>query len=123
MPKILVVDDDSDILSVMETLLTMKGFEFEGIANGAHIFPAIETFNPDIILLDVLISGQDGRTICKKLKSNNETRVIPVIMFSAHPGAAAAIAEYGADDFIAKPFDVANLLQKVNYQLVSGKIS
>ena len=121
MPKILVVDDDSDILSVMETLLTMKGFEVEGIANGGHIFPIIETFKPDIILLDVLISGQDGRTICKKLKSNNETRLIPVIMFSAHPGAAAAIAEYGADDFIAKPFDVANLLQKVNYQLVSGR--
>ena len=123
MPKILVVDDDSDILSVMETLLTMKGFEVKGIANGGYIFPVIGTFKPDIILLDVLISGQDGRTICKKLKSNNETRLIPVIMFSAHPGAAAAIAEYGADDFIAKPFDVANLLQKVNYQLVSGKIS
>jgi DNA-binding response OmpR family regulator len=122
MPKILVVDDDSDILSVMETLLTMKGFEVKGIANGGYIFPVIGTFKPDIILLDVLISGQDGRTICKKLKSNNETRLIPVIMFSAHPGAAAAIAEYGADDFIAKPFDVANLLQKVNYQLVSGKI-
>jgi DNA-binding response OmpR family regulator len=123
MPKILVVDDDSDILSVMETLLTMKGFEVKGIANGGYIFPVIGTFKPDIILLDVLISGQDGRTICKKLKSNNETRLIPVIMFSAHPGAAAAIAEYGADDFIAKPFDVANLLQKVNYRLVSGKIS
>jgi DNA-binding response OmpR family regulator len=122
MPKILVVDDDSDILSVMETLLTMKGFEVKGIANGGYIFPVIGTFKPDIILLDVLISGQDGRTICKKLKSNNETRLIPVIMFSAHPGAAAAIAEYGADDFIAKPFDVSNLLQKVNYQLVSGKI-
>jgi DNA-binding response OmpR family regulator len=122
MPKILVVDDDADILSVMETLLTMKGFEVEGIANGGYIFPKIETFKPDIILLDVLISGQDGRTICRKLKSNNETMLIPVIMFSAHPGAAATIAEYGADDFIAKPFDVANLLEKVNCQLMSGKI-
>ena len=117
MSKILVVDDDIDILSVMEILLTMKGFEVEVTAKGENTFPKIETFKPDIILLDVLISGQDGRTICRKLKSNNETRHIPVIMFSAHPGAAATIAEYGADDFIAKPFDVANLLQKVNYQL------
>jgi DNA-binding response OmpR family regulator len=121
MSKILVVDDDIDILSVMEILLTMKGFEVEVIAKGENTFPKIETFKPDIILLDVLISGHDGRTICRELKSNNETRHIPVIMFSAHPGAAATVAEYGADDFIAKPFDVANLLQKVNYQLGVNK--
>ena len=121
MSKILVIDDDIDILSVMEILLTMKGFEVEVAARGDTTFPKIKTFKPDIILLDVLISGQDGRTICRKLKSNNETRHIPVIMFSAHPGAAASIAEYGADDFIAKPFDVANLLIKVNHQLALHK--
>lgn len=121
MSRILVVDDDIDILSVMEILLTMKGFEVEVTAKGENTFPKIEAFRPDIILLDVLISGHDGRTICRKLKSNNETRHIPVIMFSAHPGAAATIAEYGADDFINKPFDVGNLIQKVNYQLETHK--
>jgi DNA-binding response OmpR family regulator len=117
MSKILVVDDDVDILSVMELLLTMKGFEVEVAAKGDNAFPKVKSFKPDIILLDVLISGQDGRIICRKLKSNNETRHIPVIMFSAHPGAAASISDYGADDFIAKPFDVTHLLQKVNRQL------
>jgi DNA-binding response OmpR family regulator len=117
MSRILVVDDDVDILSVMEILLTMKGFEVDVIAKGENIFPKIETFKPDLILLDVLISGFDGRSICRKLKENNETKQIPVIMFSAHPGAAATIAEYGANDFIAKPFDVTNLLAKVNAQL------
>jgi DNA-binding response OmpR family regulator len=117
MSRILVVDDDVDILSVMEILLTMKGFEVEVIAKGENIFPKIETFKPDLILLDVLISGFDGRSICRKLKENNDTKQIPVIMFSAHPGAAATIAEYGANDFIAKPFDVTNLLAKVNAQL------
>ncbi|MEO8766311.1 MAG: response regulator [Ginsengibacter sp.] len=117
MSKILVVDDDTDILSVMEILLTMKGFEVEVTAKGENTFPKIEAFKPDIILLDVLISGQDGRSICRKLKANNDTRDIPVIMFSAHPGAAATIAEYGADDFIGKPFDVGNLIKKVNHQL------
>jgi len=121
MSKILVVDDDIDILSVMEILLTMKGFEVEVIAKGENTFPKIESFKPDLILLDVLISGYDGRTICRKLKSNKETMHIPVIMFSAHPGAAASILEYGADDFISKPFDVTNLLQKVNYQLEMSK--
>jgi len=122
MSKILVVDDDIDILSVMEILLKMKGFEVEVTARGENTFPKIETFKPDIILLDVLISGQDGRTICRKLKSDNKTSRIPVIMFSAHPGAAASIADYGADDFIAKPFDVPNLLQKVNFHLGTGNV-
>lgn len=121
MSKILVIDDDVDILSVMEILLTMKGFTVEVTAKGENTFPKIETFKPDIILLDVLISGHDGRIICRKLKSNDETRHIPVIMFSAHPGAAATIAEYGADDFIAKPFDVGKLIQKVNHQIEQSK--
>lgn len=117
MSRILVVDDDTDILSVMETLLTMKGFEVEVTAKGENTIPKINSFKPDLILLDVLISGHDGRTICKQLKSDIATRHIPVIMFSAHPGAAATIADYGANDFIAKPFDVAHLLKKVNEQL------
>lgn len=117
MSKILVIDDDVDILSVMEVLLSMKGFNVEVTAKGENTFPKIESFKPDLILLDVLISGYDGRVICKQLKANEETRHIPVIMFSAHPGAAATIADYGADDFISKPFDVHNLLKKVNEHL------
>ena len=117
MSKILVVDDDVDILSVMEILLSMKGFDVEVTSKGENTFPKIETFKPDLILLDVLISGHDGRAICKQLKANPDTSNIPVIMFSAHPGAAATIADYGADDFIAKPFDVNNLMKKINTQL------
>ncbi|HUZ60001.1 MAG TPA: response regulator [Hanamia sp.] len=117
MSKILVVDDDTDILSVMKILLTMKGFEVEVTSKGENALPKTESFKPDLILLDVLISGHDGRTICKELKSKKETQHIPVIMFSAHPGAAATIADYGADDFISKPFDVNNLMKKVNTHL------
>lgn len=117
MSKILVVDDDIDILSVMEILLSMKGFDVEVTSKGETTLSKIESFKPDLILLDVLISGYDGRAICKQLKSNPTTSEIPVIMFSAHPGAAATISDYGADDFIAKPFDVNNLMKKVNAHL------
>jgi DNA-binding response OmpR family regulator len=119
MSKILVVDDDLDILVVMEILLTMKGFSVEVTAKWENTLEKVTSFKPDLILLDVLISGNDGRTICKQLKSQNDTKEIPIIMFSAHPSAAATIAEYGADDFIAKPFDVNDLLAKVNGQLAS----
>jgi len=117
MSKILVVDDDLDILVVMEILLTMKGFEVDVTAKWENTYDKIESFNPDLILLDILISGNDGRTLCKQLKSQADTKSIPIIMFSAHPSAAASIKEYGADDFIAKPFDVNDLLSKVNNQL------
>ena len=117
MSKILVVDDDLDILVVMEILLSMKGFEVDVTAKWENTFEKIRTFQPNLILLDVLISGNDGRTICKQLKSQHDTKDIPIIMFSAHPSAAATIREYGADDFIAKPFDVKDLLAKVNSQL------
>jgi DNA-binding response OmpR family regulator len=117
MAKILVVDDDLDILVVMEILLSMKGFEIEVTAKWENTFAKIESFKPDLILLDVLISGNDGRTLCKQLKSQPDTMQIPIIMFSAHPSAAATMNEYGADDFIAKPFDVQDLLAKVNKQL------
>lgn len=94
----------------------MKGFEVEVIARGENMVPKINSFNPDLILFDVLISGSDGRTICKQLKSDKATQHIPVIMFSAHPGAAATISAYGTNYFIAKTIDISHLLKKVNEQ-------
>lgn len=117
MAKILVVDDDQDILSVMEILLTMKGFTVDVISRGDTTFERLEEFEPDLVLLDVLISGQDGRAICKEIKENEKYKHLPVLMLSAHPGAAATIRDYGADGFISKPFDVENLMAKINEQL------
>ncbi len=117
MSKILVVDDDLDILVVMEILLSMKGFDVEVTSKWEDTYDKIHSFKPDLILLDVLISGNDGRTICKKLKSQDTTKNIPIIMFSAHPSAEATIAEYGANDFIAKPFNVNDLMNKIKKQL------
>ncbi len=70
-----------------------------------------------MILLDVLLSGKDGREIVKYLKSQDETRYIPVIMFSAHPSAEETARKAGADDFIAKPFDIDELLVKIAHYI------
>jgi DNA-binding response OmpR family regulator len=64
-----------------------------------------------------LLSGADGRKICKDIKENEATKNIPVIMFSAHPGAADKIDAYGADDFIAKPVNADTLLERIGRQL------
>lgn len=117
MQKVLVVDDDLDILAVMQLLLKMKGFEVEVTSKGEETFDKVGKFKPNLILLDVLLSGYDGRIICKQLKSQDASRDIPIIMFSAHPSAMESIKEYGANDFIAKPFDVNELISKVNNQL------
>ncbi|MEO6220449.1 MAG: response regulator, partial [Ginsengibacter sp.] len=70
---------------------------------------------PQLILLDVFLSGVDGFEVCKKLKSNSSTRHIPILIFSAYPRVAdTAIYEYGANDFLSKPFEVNDLIKKVH---------
>jgi len=121
MAKILVVDDDPDILSVMEILLSMKGFKVEITQKGDNAIEKINSFKPDLVLLDVLISGQDGRVICKKIKEDKNLKHLPVLMLSAHPGASAGIKEYGADGFISKPFAIDFLLNEINSLLKHKK--
>jgi DNA-binding response OmpR family regulator len=111
--KILAVDDDVDILDALEVVLTMEDYDVETIAKGEEVYKMVENFQPDLIILDVLLSGNDGRTICKKLKSDNKTKRIPVIMISAHPSAKESVREVGANAFLAKPFDIDELLQEV----------
>ena len=117
MTRILLIDDDPDIRTVMQILLKKHGFEVDTAFREEEVYEKVRSYRPALILLDVLLSGADGRTICKNLKGNEDTKEIPVIMFSAHPGAADKIDSYGADDFISKPFNVDKLLQKLRKQL------
>ena len=115
MPKLLIVDDDNDLLEVTKSLLVKKGFEVEIDTNWEDALKKIDTFQPQIILLDVFLNGIDGLDICKQLKSQENTKHIPVIIFSAYPRVAEKVTyEYGADDFIAKPFEVSDLITKVH---------
>ena len=98
--KVLVVDDDMDILTVIKTVLKMKGFNVETVSEGEKVLGKIDSFDPDILLLDVMLSGLDGRVICKQIKANPSHKELPILMLSAHPAAASTIAEYGADGFI-----------------------
>jgi len=115
MPRILVVDDDKDILEVTQALLTMKGYEVEVNDNWDDALVKITTFKPQIILLDVFLNGIDGLEICKQLKTQSATKHIPILIFSAFPRVQEkVIYEYCADGFIAKPFEVNDLVKKVH---------
>ena len=117
MNKILVVDDNMDILNVVELILKTNGFEVSAISNGHDVIKSTESFKPDLVLLDVYLGGMDGREICKKLKSSEETRHIPVIMFSAHSTRQEIFNNCTAQDFIGKPFEIKELVGKIKYQL------
>lgn len=115
MPKILVIDDDNDLLDITQALLAKQGFVVETENNWDDALKRMETFEPQLILLDVFLNGIDGLDICKQLKTMPNTKHIPVLIFSAYPRVAeSVIYEYGADDFIAKPFEVNDLITKMH---------
>ena len=111
--KILVVDDERDILDFLQIILQEEGYVVGISDKGEYLEQLHNGGLPDLILLDMLLSGKDGREIVKHLKSQEETKHIPVIMFSAYPGAEQAALEAGAEDFVAKPFDIAILLTRI----------
>jgi DNA-binding response OmpR family regulator len=109
--RILVIDDDESILDAIRLILETEGYFVETTFKGEETFKKVSNFKPDLILLDVLMSGTDGRHICKELKNDLVTKKIPVIMISAHPTAKKGAEESGADGFLAKPFDTTQLLE------------
>lgn len=108
--KVLVVDDDESILDAISMILEDEGYLVEVIFKGDEVFEKVKVFQPDLILLDVLLSGRDGREICKALKKDPVSSSIPVILISAHPHAERSVDECGADGFLAKPFETQDLL-------------
>ncbi|MEO6905363.1 MAG: response regulator [Ginsengibacter sp.] len=115
MPKILILDDDLDLLTVVKSLLRKRGFEVFAFSDWRKAWDAAKAYKPNLILLDVFLTGIDGFDICKKLKASYFTRNIPVIMFSSYPNVAeTAIYEFGADDFLAKPFEVNDMVKKIH---------
>ena len=115
MPRIFVIDDDKDLLSVVKSLLMRRGFNVSVYTEWELASRDLKKYEPQLILLDVFLSGVDGFEVCQKLKSNYATRHIPVLIFSAYPRVAeTAIYEYGANDFISKPFEVNELIRKVH---------
>jgi len=121
MKKILLIDDDPDIITVLQLLLKKKGYEVATASREEEAYNQVAVFQPHLIVLDVLLSGVDGRTICKKLKNSESSKHIPIIMFSAHPSAQKNMEDFGADDFIPKPFESSKILERIEAQLAKQK--
>jgi CheY-like chemotaxis protein len=115
--KVLVADDDPAILDVMRMMLEFEGYEVATTLNGATILQ-METEMPDLLLLDIWMSGTDGRDICRKLKQSEKTNKIPIVLVSASKDIERSAFEAGANDFIAKPFEMNELLQKIEKNII-----
>lgn len=112
--KILVVEDDHDILSLLKDVLENEGYEVTGLDFTDNILQNINQYHPDLVMLDFLLPGVNGGELCHEVKSNVLTAGLPVIMLSAFPRVLESLGDFGADAFIAKPFDLSAMLQTVS---------
>lgn len=114
-PKILVVDDNIQNIELLDGLLSSRGYAVIKAYNGAEALRKVEETPPHMILLDVLMPGMDGYEVCRRLKTQESTRLVPVVMLTALNSLEDRVRgiDAGADDFIAKPFQKLELLARV----------
>lgn len=109
---ILIADDDPDILDAVSLMLEDEGYNTRAIDNGEEVTQLAPPY-PDLILLDIWMSGHDGGEICTLLKSKPETKHIPIIIFSANRDTELIAKKCGADDYVQKPFEIDDILAKI----------
>ncbi len=111
--KILIIDDNDDIVIMLEAMLKMKGYQVAVRTNTVDLDSHLREYKPEIVLMDMLLSGSDGREVCRGIKANPEFSNINLIMISAHPSAREECLDAGSDFFLAKPFEMKDLYAKV----------
>lgn len=110
--QVLVVDDDASLRELLENYLQREGFQVSGVADGVAMFEWLSKAAPDIIILDLMLPGDDGLTLARRLRQQTQ---VPIIMLSARGEEIDRIIglEVGADDYLAKPFNPRELLARI----------
>ena len=114
--KVLIADDENEIRNLLRLYLENDGFTVEDVASGEAVMPALDSFKPDIVLLDVMMPGKDGIHVLKDIR---ETSNVPVMIISARTADAERILglNVGADDYICKPFNPLEVVARVKSNL------
>lgn len=94
-------------------MLKYAGYDVKTIVHTNNVFPVIEQYTPDLILIDYILSGINDGEICHQIKTKTDTSQIPVIIISGHSRVLKSLGNYGCDVFIEKPFELADLLKDV----------
>ncbi len=121
--RILLIEDEEDIAALIKLHAEICGYKLHVEVDGINGFRAIEREKPDLVILDIMLPGQNGFDICRKMKNSSELKNIPVIILSAKVEEIDQILglELGADDYIAKPFSPKILFSKIKAVLRRGK--
>jgi len=121
--KVLVVDDERNILDIIKFNLEVEGYEVITSRDGEEALRLVQELKPDLILCDIMMPELDGLEVCRRLKSDGRTNQIPVVMLSARTQAQDKVAsiEAGADDFITKPFDFSDLVARITINLIRAR--
>jgi len=114
MPLVWVVDDDPSILEAIEFVLIDAGYTVRMIMSEHELLSLLHNEIPDVFLLDILLSGTDGRDIARTLREHENTKSIPIIMMSADSRALDSCMAIGISACIKKPFDIGELVQLIN---------
>jgi DNA-binding response OmpR family regulator len=109
--KILIVDDEKDILEVVQYILIQRGFTVFTHTSGLQVSEAVQFYHPDLILLDIGLPGKSGTDVCMELK---KAFSMPILLFSALAEKCSSYKEYNADGCILKPFDINKLVSDVS---------
>lgn len=119
MALIYIVEDDKSIQEIESYALTNTGYRVEGFETAKDFYKAMERELPDLILLDIMLPDEDGLSIVKRLRSNRETVLVPVIMVTAKTTELDKVKglDIGADDYMTKPFGVMELISRVKAML------
>jgi len=122
-PKIVLVEDEEDIASLIKLQADISGYKLHVEVDGLNGLRAIEREKPDLVILDIMLPGQSGLDVCRKMKNNPDLKDIPVIMISAKSEELDVVLglELGADDYVAKPFSPKVLFSRVRAVLRRGK--
>jgi two-component system alkaline phosphatase synthesis response regulator PhoP len=121
--KILVIDDEEDILELVRYNLAKEGYSMEGVTSGEEALAGVKAWLPDLILLDLMLPGVDGLDLCRQLKSDIKTAHIPIIMLTARSEDVDIVLglELGAEDYITKPFSPRVLIARIRAVLRRGR--
>lgn len=123
-PRILVVDDEPDILELTRFALTQEGYDVETAANGEEALARLRRGRPDLVVLDLMLPDRPGTEICRSMRANAELADVPVIMLTARSDEVDRIVgfELGADDYVTKPFSPRELCLRVKAILRRGRV-
>lgn len=120
--KVLVVDDDQNVLELVKLYGEREGFQVVELNNGDSVLPTFDRENPDVVILDIMLPGNDGLTLCRELRNK---RMVPIIMLTAKGDEADRVLglEMGADDYVSKPFSPRELVARIKAVLRRTQMS